>query len=184
MAELGYPPRQIRPLAGRTQSPCQSGWFGITRDDPMNRQERESIVATVKAQVLAEIRPPVAPAMGRFKALWKEWGTLFAAISPYVLALIGFLYWQFGIDLNKRVDDRIIASPFQAALKSLTAKGDKLNDSVRDMNTRLSKVEGSVDQLSKDLHVIFEKQLRRISQLPQAEFEAEIPNLPPMIKGD
>jgi hypothetical protein len=149
---------------------------------PINRQERESIIATVKVQVLAEIVHLIGPPTGQFNVFWKKWGPLFATISPVAMALIGVLYWQYGVDLNKHIDDRIATAPLQTAIRSLADKGDKLNDSVGDMNTRLSKLEGSIDQLSKDLHTIFDDRLHHLSELSQPQFEAEIPKLPAMVR--
>jgi hypothetical protein len=168
---------------GHFGRPWQFDELGTTPDDPMNRQERESIEQRVKVQVLAALakdrdpsEPPVSTKNWLLTGL--TWLRKWASVLALIPIIGGVVYWQFFFDLRTTVDKLVTDNATVATLNT------KINGSAGEpgISDRLAKMEGSLDQLSKDFHTVFEGELRHVSELPQADFDAEIPKIPAMVR--
>jgi hypothetical protein len=144
----------------------------------MNRQERESIVQSVKAQVLAGLTEtkPTTRVAENWSLAWVR--TQLLPWVPVVAIGLSLIYWQFFFDLRTSVDSLITSN------KTVSGLDAKINGATGQpgISDRLAKIEGSVEQMSKDLHDVFQNQLRRVSELPPAEFKAEIPDIAAMTR--
>ena len=150
--------------------------FWVTHDDPMmNRQERDSIISSVTARVLEllhKTEPITSPSKNGLPAVLKTW--VLPLVPTVVLIIGGAILFNF----SARVND-IIANN-----KTVVALDAKINGAPGEasLSDRLAILEGSVHELSEDLHIIFEKQLSDISKLPPTQFKGEIDKIPPMFR--
>jgi hypothetical protein len=175
--------RTIDKDLGHFGRPWHFDWSGITPDDPMNRQERESIERRIKTQVLAQLaedktHPETAESKGHWLLAGLIWLRKWASVLGLIPIFCTYIYWQFFFDFKTIVDKVVTDNTTVVALNT------KINGSTGELgiSDRLAKMEGSLDQLSKDFHTVFEGELRHVSELPQTDFDAEIPKIPAMVR--
>lgn len=76
---------------------------------------------------------------------------------------------------TKRFNEQIGVNPQMLTLQQKV-------DGLGDLSGRVAKIEGSMGQISSDLHILMEKELRRVSNLPTLEFQAELPRVSAMVR--
>jgi hypothetical protein len=106
-------------------------------------------------------------------------------VVPVVLAGLAVIYRQVFFDLNQNIDREIannFAKPMQASIGKVQTGIDSMRDSLYDLSNRESHVEGRLEEMSKSLEKVFDKELHHAAMLSPPAFKADLPRINAMIQ--